>query len=212
MEERRGSVLRSERHRDPPPRLHRSLRTDDGERKPNQRKPQTAPKRFGAPPSPHRPPARPGTPGAHLAAELPAGADAQRSGHLLALGQRQQQIGGDQAGPRRAHIPRRPSAGCGRGGRAGRAGGAQAVRGSAGALGQARALGGRSLLGGAVVQRREPLGRGAAAAGCRQEERGGAAGRRRRGAAHGGRGAERRGERKKKRRRRRSRKRSAAGG
>lgn len=105
---------------------------------------------------------------AHLAAQLPPGADAQRPGHLLPLGQRQQQVRGDQAGTRRSPAG-------GRHGGTRRSGGAQAIRGSA--IGEARALGGRCFFGGAVVERLEPLGRGAAAAGGRQEGRG---------AAHGG--------------------------
>lgn len=109
---------------------------------------------------------------AHLAAQLPARADAQRPGHLLPLGQRQQQVRGDQAGTRRAAAAR------GRSGGTRRPGSAQAVRGAA--FGEPRALGGRRFLGGAVVQGLEALGRGAAAAGGRQQGRG---------AAHGGSGA-----------------------
>lgn len=126
----------------------------------------------------HQDSSPPWSPPTHLTAELPAGADAQRPRHLLPLGQRQQQVGGDEAGPRR------PSGG--RGGGAGRRRGAEAIRGAGGALGQARPLGSRSLLVGAVGERRQALGRGAAAAGGRQEERGGPARRRGSRAAHGG--------------------------
>lgn len=119
----------------------------------------------------------PPTPGAYLAAQLAARVDAQRPGHMLALGQGQQQVVGDSAGPRRAP---RAVAGAGRGGRrlrtAGRAGGAEVVRG-AGALGKARALGRH---GRRVVRVQEALGRGAPGG---REQQGRAAGLR--GATHG---------------------------
>lgn len=128
------------------------------------------------PPTPRHPCEVP-TPVAYLAAQLAAGVDAQRPGHMLALVQRQQQVVGDPAGHRRAPGA---SAGTRRGGRrlrtAGRAGGAEVVRGTR-ALREARAFGRH---GRRIVRVQQAFGRGAP--GCR-EYQGRAAGLR--GAAHG---------------------------
>ncbi|KAK2506525.1 hypothetical protein MC885_005141, partial [Smutsia gigantea] len=109
------------------------------------------------PPTPRHPCQVP-TPGPHLAAQLAAGVDTQRPGDMLALGQRQQQVVGDPAGPRRAPGA---AAGTRRGGQrlrtAGRAGGAEVVRGTR-ALREARALGRH---GRRIIRVQQALGRGA---------------------------------------------------
>ena len=116
------------------------------------------------PPHP-RPPPGPGPPGAYLAAQLAAGVDAQRPGHMLALSQGQQQVVGDAAGPRSA-----PGAAAGpwSGGRrlraAGRARGAEVVRGAR-TLGETWALGRH---GRCVVRVQQAFGRGAPAGGEQQ--------------------------------------------
>lgn len=125
------------------------------------------------PPDPRWVPA----PGSYLAAQLAARVDAQRPGHMLALGQRQQQVVGDAAGPRRA-----PGAAARhrRGGRrlraAGRARRAEVVRGAR-ALREARALGRH---GRRVVRVQQAFGWGASGG---REQQGWATGLR--GAAHG---------------------------
>lgn len=115
-------------------------------------------------------------PDAYLAAQLAAGVDAQCPGHILALGQGQQQVVGDAAGPRRAPgAAARARRGRRRLRTAGRARRAEVVRG-AGALREARALGRH---GRRVVRVQQTFGRGTPGG---WEQQGRAAGLR--GAAH----------------------------
>lgn len=126
------------------------------------------------------PQAAPPNPCAHLAAQFPGGVDAQSPGHGVSLGQRQQQVVGDAAGPRRAPGGGGPgSRGGGQGLRAaaGRAGRAQVVLGTR-TLGQARTLGAQGR--GLVRVQQQPLPR-SSPAGLEQQNRGP----RLRGVAHG---------------------------